>query len=115
MAKCRRTARACYSLSSTKAERIEFVAQALALACSGCAYNCELCSDRLKPALQTGVIGTFDRARLRMLADHRSCGQSGHYPERQIYQQQINCKRRSPVQPQISRAAHRQKEQEQCE
>src|SRR5437016_12862599 len=52
---------------------------------------------------------------LRMLAYYRSCGQSGDYPEGQIYQQQIKCKGRPPVQPEISRAAHRQKEQEQCE
>src|SRR2546425_11882535 len=32
--------------------------------------------------------------RLRMPAYYRSCGQSGDYPEGQIYQQKINCKRR---------------------
>ncbi len=53
--------------------------------------------------------------RLRMPAYYRSCGQSGDYPEGQIYQQEINCKHRSFVQPEESRAAHRQKEQEQCE
>src|SRR5438445_7108788 len=53
--------------------------------------------------------------RLRMPAYYRSCGQSGDYPEGQIYQQEINGKRRPPVQPEISRAAHRQKEQEQCQ
>ena len=53
--------------------------------------------------------------RLRMPAYYRSCGQSGDYPEGQIYQQQIKCKGRSPVQPEITRAAHRQKEQEQRE
>ena len=39
-------------------------------------------------------------------------GQGGDYPEGQIYQQKINCKHRPLVQPEISRAAHRQKEQE---
>jgi len=53
--------------------------------------------------------------RLRLLAYYRSCGQSGDYPEGQIYQHKIHCKHGPVLQPEISHAGPRQKEQEKCE
>src|SRR5207245_11505865 len=49
--------------------------------------------------------------RLRMLAYYRSCGQSGDYPEGQIYQQQVEREHwPSLPKPEKPRAAHRQKD-----
>src|SRR5262249_39334833 len=54
------------------------------------------------------------RGCLRLLPDDRPCGQSGAYPERQIYQQQVNREHRPALpKPEIPRAAHRQEKQKQ--
>ncbi len=48
---------------------------------------------------------------LRLLPYDRPCGQSGDYPERQIYQQKVDCEHRPALpKPEIPRAPHRQED-----
>jgi hypothetical protein len=58
------------------------------------AFNCKLCN-------------------LRFLHYYRSCGQSGDYPIRQIYKQEIDSKHWALLKPKKSRATHRQEDHKQ--
>jgi len=51
---------------------------------------------------------------LRILPYYCPCGQSGDYPVRQIYQQQVDCEHRPALlKPEIPGAAHRQEDDKQ--